>query len=66
MITARQKVRKSFRFIRPGFDQYGYLKADTDSCGLKLPMFLRGVDSTVWSFLRMYFAVLLSCLSHLY
>lgn len=31
MIRAWQEVRKGFRFIRPGFDQYGYLKAATDS-----------------------------------
>lgn len=31
MIRAWQKVRKSFRFIRRGFDQYGYLKADSDN-----------------------------------
>lgn len=59
MIRAWQKVRKSFRFIRPGFNQYGYLKADTDSFRLKLPDSRRGVDSTVWSLWGMQFVMLL-------
>lgn len=46
MIRAWQKVRKSFRFISLGFDQYGYLKADIDSFRLKLQVFYRGADST--------------------
>ena len=50
MIRAWQKVRKSFKFIRAGFYQYGYLKADTDNFRLKLPMFYTGADSTVGSF----------------
>lgn len=36
MIRAWQKVRRSFRFIRAGFDQYRYLKAN--SFRLKQPM----------------------------
>lgn len=36
MIRAWQKVRKRFKFISVGFDQYGCLKADTDNCRLGL------------------------------
>lgn len=36
MIRAWQKVRKSFKFISAGFDQYGCLKADADNCRLSV------------------------------
>lgn len=58
MIRAWQKVRKSFRFIRPGFDQYGYLKADADSFRRKTPMFLNVLEASPFKCVDMLFMVL--------